>query len=504
MGIVAAYLLGASGFTFVAQEPPSLEEFLKRDNKDTSLVVGAESARASKEGTGLARYGRKTVRVGGLSAIVPTEMVRFEENPTLPPNLYEGLPRSVKIRYLMSTLDPDQWRVAVGQGIGLSDLRGEQRAVFLSILPRHPSWTEVRVDRDHGWGPIVGKGSLDEKATPGMRLRIEQSLQFDLRFQGGKGSTAASPSSELGNPNETVAVLDGREDEESTTTYGVVMRALVPNVLKKGELDTTGLNDVASIPRRTTVGEALRVLSSATGKRILADARVRDLSVAFLPGKARAGDLLDALGLSVAGTYRKVEGVYLLVADVPGAGSRKLRQVLWKEAADAEVERRKAVWTHQAALSGQALSAEFPDDPLRGLTPGLRREVGAWTRDPDSTQYISADELSPEQRGFIEREAARTKDFEIDRSRVHVQASLRYRFVLPDGPVLQPQGSLGSSFHVRAAIRPEPCPGSSGAPRRDSGGRGSPHRGAPRPRERRASRRRDRKSLWLHRTLGGH
>jgi hypothetical protein len=450
-------LLLAQGATPPGQAPLTLAEYLQKHPEENGLVVGAEAAKARAQGSGLARFGRKLVHAGSIAAVVPLDMIHFEEVPPQPPNLYDGLPRDAKVLYLMSTLDAAQWRAAAGRGIGLSDLRGEQRQVFLSLLPKEPRWSEIKVNDDYRYGATLGHGALDAKERPNMRLRIEQSLQFNLSFlDEPRGSTGASPSNELGLPGETALVDDTSEDDESTTTYGVTVRATVPNMLKKGQFDTSSLDAKVTLPAKTTVGEALRRIGDATHREILADIRVRDRSVSFPAGKARAGDLLDALALSVAGTYRKVDGSYLLVADVVGAGARKLRHMLWKESVDAAVERKKAEWKAGLATSGLAMAAHFPDDALQGVTPGVKQRVDEWNQKMLVSKPFSTDELSPEQRAYIARFVARTTDRRIDGSQVSVLSTMKYRFVLPDGRPLRSRGNLGLSFQFAPGPKRKP------------------------------------------------
>lgn len=440
---------------------PTLDAYLKAHAEEAGLVVGAEGVKPRAEGAGLARYGRKRVLVGGLPTVVPATMVRFDENPTEPPNLYDGLPRDAKVLYLMSLLNAGEWRKAAGEGIGLSDVRGEARAVLASLLPHRLAWDEVRVSADHGWGPIVGHGGLDEKESMGVRLRIEQTLQIDIPLAGDGGVTGGLPSTELGTPGTTVKMRNTQSEDYDPSSYGVVLRTDVPNAPKKGDLDTSGMNAAASLPSPTTVGEALSRLGRAAGREILADVRVRNLSVLLPGGPQRTGDLLDGIARAVCGTYRRVDGAFLLVSDLTGQGARALRWGLWKGEIDAEVERRKGEWTASLAASGLAQRADFPDDPLLGASPALRRHLEEGDRDPVNIHWFSPDELSPEQRSFVDRTVAHIKDRSVVPGRVSVISSLRYRLVLPDGTPLQVEGYLGVSRsfmpHERRALGPDPA-----------------------------------------------
>ncbi|RYG40406.1 hypothetical protein EON79_22655, partial [bacterium] len=87
------------------QAPRTLAAYLDAHPVAASIVVAPETTRTGK-GADLAAYRRKAVRLGSVTAIVPIENVRFDDDLAQPPNLYDGLPRESKVLYLMTTLDP--------------------------------------------------------------------------------------------------------------------------------------------------------------------------------------------------------------------------------------------------------------------------------------------------------------------------------------------------------------------------------------------------------------
>lgn len=446
------------------QEPATLAEYLKAHPESSGLTVNGEGTKAGGEGQGLARYGRKLVHLGGIAAVVPTTMVRFEESPQETPNLYDGLPRDEKVLYLMSLLDAEGWRRLGDAGLGLNDVHGEARAVLASLLPKHPVVERYRVGADYGFGPQLSRTELDERAAAGMRLRVVRDLDINLRLADvPNASSGFSPSfEERGKPGGTFAYRDPNHEDDEDKTYGVTIRTTVPNALKKGQLDTSRLGGAVTLPARTTVGEALARIGAATGREILADARVRGQSVAYPGGAARAGDLLDALAMAVAGTYRRVGGTTLLVSDVVGMGSRKLRLALWKESIDMEVRRRKLEWIGTVAKSGLAAAAHYPDDPTMQPTPEVERRVAASLKNPGQAEWFSPNELSPEQQAFLDRTTARHKNGSYLRDKVSVQTTMRYQFVMPDGTALQTEGFLGSDSQfvphpAYAPMKPDPA-----------------------------------------------
>ncbi|MGV3619144.1 MAG: hypothetical protein ACO1SV_27780 [Fimbriimonas sp.] len=450
--------------TAVAQAPPTLAEYLKANPIAGGLAVGAEGVRAKVAGAGLGRYERKTMTVGEISAIVPLTMVRIDDSLKQAPNLYDGLPRDEKVLYLMTTLSSGQWRLAGGKrGIGLGDLSGEQRNVFLSILPKPLRWEKHRVGPRRLHGDKIAEGALDEKESQGVRLRIERSMRFLVPLAERDNSyTFRSSTDEAGQPGDVVALRNDVEDRNPKDSYGVEVRSVVPNALKKGQLDTSRLTATVTVPARTTVGNVLSQVGSTAGIEILADARVRDLSVSFPTGKARAGDLLDALALAVTGTYRKVSGAYVLAADVAGLGARKLKLTLWKEEIDLATYRQTEEWRRALATSGLVEAAKF--DPANPLSPSpeLQKRLSRSPYETDRDLFFSSEELSSDQRAFLDRRAALSPQQVVRRDKVGVSSILQYGFNLPDGTRLRNEGYMGEDWQFTdhpapRAIGPDPA-----------------------------------------------
>jgi hypothetical protein len=433
----------------VSQTPATLAEYLAEHPTAGGLAVGAESQKADGTGAGLAAYKRKAFRVGGIVAIAPTEMIQFDESQQPSPNLYDGMPRSAKVLYLMTSLTPQQWRTASGgAGIGLNDLQGEQRDVFLSILPRSFKWTKEKVGPRRLWGgEKVGAGTVEGKDVQSLRLRLERTLQFEVPLVENENSyTVRFPEMEAGSPGDVVARRDDSDERNPSDLFGVAVRTTVPNVPKRGQLDTSRLNASVTLPEKTTVGAALAQIGAATGREILADGRVRQLSLWFPEGKARAGDLLDAIALAVTGTYRRVGPAYVLAADVVGAGTRAVRLGLWREDVDAEVARRQDQWQKAIAKAGLVQSVRF--DPKSPLNPGpeLQKRLALPPGDPDYYTLSSSDDLTSEQRAFLERQAKQYANQPTRTDKFRARSTLRFRFVLPDGNATQPEGYLGHDW----------------------------------------------------------
>lgn len=157
-------------------------------------------------------FDRMLVSIGSISALAPTTMTLIEDKPRERPNLYDGLPRDLKVKYLMSMLTPQQWKPLSKKGLGTGDLTGEQQPVYLSLLPN--PFIVKRWPRDAN-GVVTGESSLvtltpDERAQ--VRLRVHRSAQVTAPLQNKpKTYMLASVPDELpGQPNGVKWVRDTR------------------------------------------------------------------------------------------------------------------------------------------------------------------------------------------------------------------------------------------------------------------------------------------------------
>ena len=204
-----------------AQEPTTLAAYLAAHPVENCLILAAENRKPTLGASGLGAYGRKTVKIGSINAVVPISMVRFDDSLKQVPNFYDGIPRDAKVLYLISTLDSQQWKAAAAGGIGLGDLRGEQRDVFLSILPKPFRWTKYKANADWHVGEKVAEGVLDEKQVQAVRLRIERRMQLNVQFTGSGAYTVTSPDIEAGPPGSVVFERDNAQENNPDSLYGM-------------------------------------------------------------------------------------------------------------------------------------------------------------------------------------------------------------------------------------------------------------------------------------------
>jgi hypothetical protein len=450
-------LLGASLFAISlapAQEMPrTLAEYLPRLRGDGPVfALDAAKVRAQGDGKGLDAYRRQRMKVGGLLAIVPTEMVVVDDSVLNRGNLTDGLPAQTKLLYLLQSLNSQQWRQIAGKGIGVGDLQGEQQDVFLSILPKRLAWRAYRVKKDGLDSEEVGKGAVLDKELSAVKIRIFRDLAFDLNLGADpQAFTTHSSSTYRGKPGDSFWERDGQFEESND---GANVRQVLPNVAKPSAVkyDAGKYDALVTVPKNATVREVL----AAVGGEFYADLRVADLKVTCTADQVRTGDLLKALALGVTGTYRRVGPAYVLTSDPIGLGTRKLHFSLWWE------ER----WnrSHQIGGEWRRKIGERMDQAVyeKGspFEPNAAMQAHLSVQDSSRGQeWIAANDLTPPVREYlslINRQFPRQR---IDTGKTRITSQFRYGFVLPDGRELRPEiPSLGSrmEFGPRAAapVRP--------------------------------------------------
>ncbi len=422
-------LLLAAGSLSQAQ---TLADYLKANPVEGSLSVSPETTRSSGPTNTLSGFGRKIVKFGNVAAIVPIDMLVFDDSLTQPPNLYDGLPNEAKVLYLLSTLNQEQVAKASERGLGLNDLKGEQRDVFMSFLPQTLDWTRLRRrPRSTIWS--AENGSFDRKEVLAMRLRVERRLMLTLATANNQSISYHTVDGESDAADERLIRRDNAETlENADNSFGVKFRQLVPNAAKKGQLDTRSLNAMVSLPTSLTTGEALTRIGAATGREIIADLRVRDRKLLFTGGQARAGDLLDAMALAVGGTYRRVGSAYLLAADVTGLGARKLRLSVWEKELKLALQERITVWRKTVISSGLLQATKF--DNSRGLAPSDSMVAEMATRTGwQRGDWVRASDLPTELRAFVQSINSRLGGTKVDPDKVQADWDLGYRLISDNG-----------------------------------------------------------------------
>ena len=119
--------------------------------------------------------------------------------------------------------------------------------------------------------------------------------------------------------------------------HNVALRATVANTPRPGDLrmDDAALQVMVPLAGLRTAGELAERAAALSHKEIYADPHYahRTLTLLGPAPSAPAADLLGALALAVAGTYRQVGPAFVLTDYLTGVGARRQRLAEWEEAA---------------------------------------------------------------------------------------------------------------------------------------------------------------------------
>jgi hypothetical protein len=428
----------------------TLAQYLDAHPAPGTFTLAPEATRSKGAGTQLADFDRQMVKIGTLAVVAPTTMVQFTDEPKDPPNFYDGLPRDAKVILLMTTLSRGQMQVATSRGLGLTDLNPAQRPVFLSLLPSELRWQTVRYGEDRD-SEVLEKGELSGAQMRQLRLKLERRLSLRVYMQDTPNAFSYLDPEDFDQDRGTTKTLrDNMAEQKADDSFGSQVRRVVPNRPKPGDLDVSRLGTPVSLDGATTVADLLAKVGHRTGLRIAADARVRSISVRCSAASAPAGELLTATALCLGGTYRRIGNTYLLAADRVGAGTRIPRWAQWKEAADKKTWEARMGWQQGLGKSGLLDVLAYDSGDRHAPSEALLKRIDAPPADPNGQgPNITWDELTPELRESMNKWATMYKSQPIRQDGVGAEVHFKYRFVLPNGRMCQPEGYLGQESLYR-------------------------------------------------------
>ena len=339
--------------------PPTFAQALARaqpPRDDVYLTVGADKVALPKDAPApdadaripqvAAAYGLIVRDFHGVTAIAPPTMTVLNTDPGKQ-NPYDGMPPPDAFKLLLASLDDGQWNRLTGtQGLGMSGLTTDaQRQLFPALFPGkevtlYPRKGGVLVYGGEDEKTLLKVSKTDElKGTLRVQRRVTMSINGGTRPD--SGIMADAPEGSAG----VYQMYNGDFGSDSRDTiYGAKLRAIVPNTPKASDLDDDAevLSVTIDLTHVTTVGDLIARIGYATQTEFYADRRLEKRPVTVVgPASARAKDLLPALALCVAGTYRKVGGAYLLTNDLAGVGARKM--ILTRFVQEAEILRKATI-----------------------------------------------------------------------------------------------------------------------------------------------------------------
>ena len=282
-----------------------------------------------------AAFGEGTEVFGSVTVVAPATRVVLNENPTAP-NVAADLSAFSAFKLLAAGLNDSQWQALTSAGgLGLADLTEPgQAALFHALYPHGHLWIS---SEDPELRKLADSQRTDiqdvSDQIDGTRIRLGQIANFYLHDRAGK---ILYSSAERPDAAGRLHTWTPKQDPPSAL-HAVTLRAVVPNTPKDGDLpfDTPAFQTQISTKGLRTVEDVIARISAQTRREIYADPRYAKRKITLLgsAASAPAGDLLRALALAVAGTYRQVGPAFVLTDDLSGVGARRKRLMEWEEAA---------------------------------------------------------------------------------------------------------------------------------------------------------------------------
>lgn len=361
-----------------------------------AMVIGAnkttlpEGATLPSSGLSLRdcadNFGLVTRTFGSVDAIAPSTMVVLNNNPG-PPDLSDVLSPTAAFKELAASLTDSQWAKFTSEsGIGLSDLDDDQQPLFWAIFPGR----SLKIIPAPTGDMIESKEQPTDISTdlPQVHIRVAQKVDFFGRGPDGGFAISNTVNPAPGAPLKWVTAPTRKPPAKSL--YGNLVRAEVDNQLKPSDLMYNSPALQVPIPLdgiRTVRDLALRI-GHATRIEVYADPHYATRTVTFLgtDKTATASDLLQALALCVAGTYRAVGPAYVLTNDLVGIATTRETWEVYHEGverilSDADDKTQAALYQKRGgdtisyfgdplALSAQEL-APSKNDPIGQFLPWL-------------------------------------------------------------------------------------------------------------------------------------
>ena len=343
----------------------------KWDEKSKGPLLCLPNRQLQVQDSPLIDGGFGTFACGSLHVIAPAQMTMIDPDYRQSPNIYDGLPRRLKVFYLASTFSKAQWQTACTTGIGFSSMSSEQQAVYRSILP-----SEFKYQTTTVWNPFGNTGgpgssttttlTPDEESQVLLKIYKEMTLGVRLGSQGGFSAVSAQEWDRHKPGTKTSSRIDNAS-EDKNSAFGVEVRKTMPNQLKPSDLDyKNSAYDVAfPLPATSSVKEICQAASGLTHHTIIADARLQYEEVTTLGSSARCGDVLKGLALCLTGTYRKVGNMFVLTSDIEGIGTKMTKLAFWHWNLSELEQKESETWKSQIAANAGIKSIDYsPDDPL--------------------------------------------------------------------------------------------------------------------------------------------
>ena len=359
-------------------------------------------------------FNRASQSFGSVTALAPPTMVVLNTAPG-EPNIYAGMPPLDAFTLLLATLSETQWSALTSvSGLGVSDLNASQQQIFASLIsPGGKLLVRPQYAAGEEWDEKDQRDLTDQ--LPQAHLRLGQTVALSLPPKEDPNSSygdALIPPPP-GAPRQYEIAERDNYGGSAVKDYGADVRAEVPNVPKRGQLDFSSASLKMEIPLAglKTVGDLVYRAGGLTHSELYADSRLEKKPLTLIGGPtAPTGDLLRALAFCLCGTWRQVGPAYVLTDDIVGIGTR--RQIWTEYEEDANSLRRGPVTAASNLLYTRHLPRELPwfDDPGK-YTPDEIKSAGRQATNTEDgflpELKLPFAKLSPAQQDMAERGAAK-------------------------------------------------------------------------------------------------
>jgi len=396
---------------------------------DSSGSVIAVCPLAVANGKTLKDLNRKLVPFGGVTAVVPTTMLTINSRFTDAPNLYDGLPETSKVLYLLTLLTEAQWNKITDEGLTIADCRGEQIPVMQSIIPNPFVVQTGRIEAANSISfpdKDAVKTYTDEERSQ-VKLQVSKHLELTVYLANNGGYSGASIRDSR-KKGDAMAYI--KEDDKSE--YGQHVLTESANSPRRSDLAFNNPRFATKVPLRSgeSIKDLIARLGVATGVELYADPHYTRMQVFERGPDASAKDILQAISLGVAGTFRRLGSAYILTCDLEGVAAHQARIAAWEDDLEKIVRDRETLWRGVIAKGKGMGKMRIPDAAyqkfnaaeLANLAANDKEDQTSAAMDPATAGDAVRLELSDYHGGL-----------NIDKNKVSIFTSAQYAFILPDG-----------------------------------------------------------------------
>lgn len=282
-----------------------------------------------------AAFGEQTQTFGVVTAVAPATRVILNDRPAAP-DLSADLNPFTAFKMLAASLDDSQWAALTSErGLGLPDLPDPTQQLLFHALFRHGHlWV---ASQDPTLAGLPDDQRTDKRDVSdqidGVRVRLGQTAHLYVHDRLGKTIYHSQK------PPDALQRLHTWSPKQGppAAQHNVALRAVIANTPRSGDLRLDDAAFQASIPLAglRTVDDLVARIAARTHRELYADPHYahRALTLIGPASSAPASDLLGALALAVAGTYRQVGPAFVLTDDITGVGTRRKRVSEWEDAA---------------------------------------------------------------------------------------------------------------------------------------------------------------------------